>query len=269
MATVTSVNAPAPENPELVIRKLNNAITIFSVPFARMGVVPFGGRTTAVKLQDGSVWLAASHPLTPSTLQALAELGPIKHIVMLDAEHGMYTKQYHDAYPAAKLYFPARGIDSWRKKSWLPTDASQVFAYGAGCKPGEAVADPFEATTGGEIKSADFGKAFINEDIAFLHAPTRTLIEADLLLNLPPKEQYERSTKRASLPFLSAHMHPGTHLHQRFIYSLASKDKVGMKAAAEKVAAWDFDRIIPCHGDVIETGGKKAWLDTYAWFLEQ
>lgn len=35
-------------------------------------------------------------------------------------------------------------------------------------------------------------------------------------------------------------MQPGTHLHQRFIYSLASKDKVGMKAAAEKVAAWDF-----------------------------
>lgn len=27
------------------------------------------------------------------------------------------------------------------------------------------------------------------QDIAFLHAPTRTLIEADLLLNLPPKEQ--------------------------------------------------------------------------------
>lgn len=105
----------------------------------------------------------------------------------------MYTKQYHDgeqersrsrlqltriplavadqmspfslltAYPAAKLYFPARGIDSWRKKGWLPADESQVFAYGAGCKPGEAVADPFEATTRGEIKSADFGKAFINE----------------------------------------------------------------------------------------------------------
>jgi hypothetical protein len=37
-------------------------------------------------------------------------------------------------------------------------------------------------------------------------------------------------------------MQPGTHLHQRFIYSLASKDKVGMKAAAEKVAAWDFGK---------------------------
>lgn len=35
-------------------------------------------------------------------------------------------------------------------------------------------------------------------------------------------------------------MRPGTHFHQRFIYNLASKDKAGMKAAAERVAAWDF-----------------------------
>lgn len=35
-------------------------------------------------------------------------------------------------------------------------------------------------------------------------------------------------------------MRPGTRLHQRFIYSLASKDKEGMKAAAERVAGWDF-----------------------------
>lgn len=39
----------------------------------------------------------------------------------------------------------------------------------------------------------------IAQDIAFLHAPTRTLIEADLLLNLPPKEQV-----RTLVPFLES-----------------------------------------------------------------
>lgn len=104
--------------------------------------------------------------------------------------------------------------------------------------------------------------------------------------------QYAHSAKRESLPFLSDHAKPGTGLHQKFVHGLAAKDKEGMKAAAEKVAAWDFgqslprrldqlcrgtystrsntdssdpcfystrtDRIIPCHGDVIETGGKKG-----------
>jgi hypothetical protein len=30
------------------------------------------------------------------------------------------------------------------------------------------------------------------------------------------------------------------------------------------VESWDFDRIIPCHGDVVDTGGKEAWRSTFA-----
>jgi len=34
------------------------------------------------------------------------------------------------------------------------------------------------------------------------------------------------------------------------------------------VATWDFDRLIPCHGEVIETGAKTAWTSTYADLLQ-
>lgn len=40
-------------------------------------------------------------------------------------------------------------------------------------------------------------------------------------------------------------------------------------ASSKLVAAWDFDRMIPCHGDVMETGAKKAWTDTYADILSK
>lgn len=33
------------------------------------------------------------------------------------------------------------------------------------------------------------------------------------------------------------------------------------------VSAWDFDRLIPCHGDVIETGAKQVWLDAFKSFV--
>ncbi|GAA5876699.1 hypothetical protein JCM1840_000765 [Sporobolomyces johnsonii] len=263
MSTHTSTNAPAPPNPQLVIRKLNPSTTIFSVPFKRGGTVPFGGRSTAIKLQSGNVWLAASHPLCPATLETIASMGPVKHIVMLDAEHGMYLKTYFDAFPEARLYMPAGGVKKWKSKGILPENPSKYFSYG------EGYPDPFEAETGGEIKSADFGKAFINEDIAFYHAPTKTLIEADLLFNLPPTEQYSKTDERATIPFVSNLMRPGTSGHKRFLWYLGSKDRKEMGVQAKVVAGWDFDRVIPCHGDVIETGGKKAWLDTYADFLEQ
>lgn len=125
------------------------------------------------------------HPsLFPSSIVA----DPTEVFTQLDAEHNMYTKQYYDgkltsiastrkfgirssdnlvtfpaAYPAAKVYIPARATETWRKKGWIPSDGSKFFSFGAGSKPGEAVEDPFEESTGGEIKSADFGKAFINE----------------------------------------------------------------------------------------------------------
>jgi hypothetical protein len=40
-----------------------------------------------------------------------------------------------------------------------------------------------------------------------------------------------------------------------------------MSRDAKVVNEWDFDRIIPCHGDVIETGGKKAWQQVLGKFL--
>jgi hypothetical protein len=29
-----------------------------------------------------------------------------------------------------------------------------------------------------------------------------------------------------------------------------------------------MDRIIPCHGDVLESGGNEAWSSVYEWFLK-
>lgn len=258
---MTSTNAPSPPNPELVIRKLDSQVTTFSVPFKRLGLVPFGGRSTAVRLESGNVFLAASHPLCPETLETISAMGPVKHIVMLDAEHGMYTESYHKTFPEAKLYFPPGAVKKWKSKGLLSESSTNYFSYG------EGRSDPFEVDTNGEIKSADFTKAHLNEDIAFYHAPTKTLIEADLLMSLPPTEQYSKTNQKSTVPFLSNLMKPGSGAHQKMLWHLVSKDKQEMSRAAKEVAAWDFDRLIPCHGDVIETGGKKAWLDTYAHFL--
>jgi hypothetical protein len=41
-----------------------------------------------------------------------------------------------------------------------------------------------------------------------------------------------------------------------------------MSRDAKAVAGWNFDRIIPCHGEVIETGAKEKWLQTFAQFLK-
>jgi hypothetical protein len=51
------------------------------------------------------------------------------------------------------------------------------------------------------------------------------------------------------------------------MYYIASVDHSLMRRDAKRVAEWDIQRIIPCHGDVLDAGGNEAWSSTYAWFL--
>lgn len=126
---------------------------------------------------------------------------------------------------------------------------------------------------------------------AFVHLSSglQTIVVTDLLFNLPCNEQYSKTPngKPSSwIPFLdslSGRFQPKQKTHHNFLWTTStandlpsnekaqapnktlSTDERRKRFAkdAEAVAKWNFDRIIPCHGDTIETGGKQAWLDAY------
>jgi hypothetical protein len=53
-------------------------LTILPSPFTRYSIVPFGGRSTAIRMKDGGVWLLASTPLDDGTKSTLDNLGPVR-----------------------------------------------------------------------------------------------------------------------------------------------------------------------------------------------
>jgi hypothetical protein len=59
--------------------KIAPEVWTFSRPFARFyGLFPMGGRSTAIKLSDGRVWVIASTPLSEETKAAVDKLGPVR-----------------------------------------------------------------------------------------------------------------------------------------------------------------------------------------------
>lgn len=52
------------------------------------------------------------------------------------------------------------------------------------------------------------------------------------------------------------------------MYYIASVDYSLMRRDVKRVAELDIERIIPCHGDVINEGGLETWSSTYEWFLK-
>jgi len=239
---------------ELVIREVKAGIWTFSTPFSRAGIIPFGGRSTACKLSDGSVFLVASTKADDETLTKIREIGPVKYIVAPDYEHHLNLKDFHKAFPDAKVI----GVDGLEQK---PALAEVKFAGIYGKDP-EGTKYGFED----EI-SACYFSAFKNKDVAFCHKASKTLIEADLLFNLPPHEQYSKSKLSAVgwLPILS-YIAPFTATHRFFINQLVSDTEV-TKVHAKTVESWDFDTIIPCHGDVVGGNGKAAWQSVWDKFL--
>jgi hypothetical protein len=237
---------------ETVIREVAQNLWTFARPFARFNLVPVGGRSTAIKLSNSDVWILASTPLTDETKKTLDSLGPVRYIVAPNVAHNLFIGQYKKAYPDAKLI----GIpDLIEKKKAEELTFDGVYGKDpAGTKYG------YEP----EIEAVYFS-GFINKDIAFFHQASKTLIQADLLFNLPGTEQYSKSKSSAKIPIFGG-FSSSSYVHKKFVLS-GGKDKEAMKRDVAAVTAWDFTRIIPCHGDVIENDGKNAWREAFAAYL--
>ncbi|KAL0958115.1 hypothetical protein HGRIS_000284 [Hohenbuehelia grisea] len=96
---------------ETIIREVAKDVWTFSRPFSRFGIIPLGGRSTAIKMRDGGVWVLASTPLDSETKAKLNELGPTKYIVAADGVHHLYLSDFKKAYPDAKVIGPQMAVD--------------------------------------------------------------------------------------------------------------------------------------------------------------
>ncbi|TBU42310.1 hypothetical protein BD309DRAFT_866649 [Dichomitus squalens] len=233
----------------LVIREVAENVWTFSRPFTLLGLFPTGGRSTAIRLQSGDVWILASTPLDDETKQKLSELGKVKYILAGNAFHYLFLKDYKAAYPDAKLIGP----EALPKRKKIDFTLDAVYS----------ASNP-DAQFGYEDEVYYFS-SHANKDIAFLHKPSKTVIAADLLFNNPPNEQYSKS-KDSPNSFLLSGLVPTGRTMRLFIWQ-KEENKAGMVRDAKTVASWDFVRYIPCHGDVIEHGANEAWRSAWRNYL--
>ncbi|KAJ7054379.1 hypothetical protein C8F01DRAFT_488762 [Mycena amicta] len=218
---------------ELVIREVTPAITIFSKPFSFIGFLHLGGRSVAVKLTSGDVWVMASTPLTLDTKDTIDKMGPLKWIVASNASHHLYLGQFKEAYPEAKV-IGVKGLVEKKKKEGMTLDG----AYGV---------DAPETKYGFEEEiSACYFSGQKNEDVAFFHVASKTLMQADLLFNLPCTEQYSKTSWSGRVPIIG-NINPTTGLHSFFVNRLG-QDQAAMARDAKTVLDWAPERIIPSHG---------------------
>lgn len=201
-----------------------------------------GRIATVIELSSGGLLVHSPAELTPAFRRGLEELGEVRFVVSASKLHGhRYMEQYREAFPDVEL-FAAPGLDGRR------TDLTFDGLLGD-------VPDPRWAPDLDQV--AILGHRFMTE-IAFFHRPSRTVILGDVGYHIGEDAPLKT---RLMARVLGMYGRVGPPLDFRLTISNESTFRRSMR----DVLAWDFDRVIPGHGDVIETGGKQAVLDGFDW----
>jgi hypothetical protein len=226
-----------------VLRELAPDIWVVERPQRFYGL-PVGTRMTVLRLSDGALWLHAPVSLDAELRHALDVLGPVRFAVAPNRLHHLYAGEVRRFYPEARLWV-APGLE--RKRPDLEFEGIL----------GDEAPTPWR----GQVDQVFFrGRPYENE-VVFLHRASRTLLLCDLAFFFGPRA------------------HPATRLLMRLIRSydrfgpsrldpLLIRDREAARESLERILAWDFDRVVVAHGDdVLETGGRAALREGYAWLL--
>ncbi|KAI3335419.1 hypothetical protein F4824DRAFT_464739 [Ustulina deusta] len=276
--TVTMSEKLIPKNPSSVqvIRNVTPNVVTVSVPFLRFEKIPIGGRATIIKLTSGAIAVFSPVALTDEVKAKITELGGnVGYLIAGDLEHHIFLTQWKTEYPAAKLVGP-KGLPERRKAI---TNDPMIgheefdFLYDETNAHSATISDEFAADFEVELVNAH-----PNKEIVLFYKPEKVLVEADLMFNLPPTEQYskvpEAEKKGGGLLkkifyALNTTVGPAKG-HKRLLWyaiSNGAKDRPGFDESVKRIHAWDWTTLIPCHGDTIEGTAKETFAKIFDWHI--
>jgi len=267
---MTSKLVPADPSKSMVIRNVTPNIKTFSLPFSRFGTIKVGGRATLVKLTSGALAVFSPVALTPEVKEAVAGFGNnLKYIIAPDIEHHIFVSAWASAYEGVHLIGP-EGLPEKRLKNKEVSHVPFSTVFKAASKSTQRITEEFDADF-----EYEFVDAHPNKELVFYYKPDKTLIEADLLFNLPATEQYSKAgesgeTGAFTKLFGALQNTSGTAIWQKRVqwYLFSKGDRPSYNASLARIAGWDFERIIPCHGDVMEDNAKGIFLKVFEWHLQ-
>ena len=223
-----------------MLRRLADDVWVTERPQRFFGL-PVGARMTVIRLSGGRLLLHSPLPLDAALRVELDALGRVACAVAPNRLHHLYAGDVVRAYPEARLWV-APG---------LPEKRPDLVHAGV-------LGDEAPVEWRGELEQAFFrGRPYENE-VAFFHPATRTLILCDLAFNFGPRDAWPT---RVLMSLLRSYGKLGPSR----LDPLLIRDRAAASASLERILAWDFDRVIVAHGDVQESGGYPLMRDGYAW----
>lgn len=217
-----------------------------------------GCKAVVVKLNDGTLWVHAPVGLDAPLRSALADLGPVAHVVTPNTEHQKFAPEWVREFPSAQSW----ACPTLREKKpgiWQHSLEELLDA------PSGLTSQQPPSAWGGDIELCWVrdripltpGIPFFNE-VVFHHKPSKTLIVSDLWWAYPGSSaDVEGGDAIAEVPLSSRLWKKGMDRIYRPLYNNLMRTET-CTSSYETILGWGFEGIAPAHGEPIGEGGREV-----------
>ncbi len=185
-------------------------------------------RTTAIRLRTGELVVHSPGDLSDADAAALDALGPVRHLIAPNTFHHLFLGAAMARWPEASVWASA-ALRAKHPELDLPRTPSD---------------DPPFAD---ELVPFPMHGAPSMDETAFVHRPSGSLLVTDLLFHM-----LQGTTQGWLTPWVLRMTGTWDHLACSRVWTFSVKDRPAFHASVRALLDEPFDRLIPCHGPVIE-----------------
>ena len=187
---------------------------------------------TLVRLNSGAVVVHSTAPFSPEDVTFVRSVGTPAWMVEALLLHDTFAKEGRAAFPEATYLAP----EGFEKSAGVPTQPLL----------------PPPAEWADELEVVRLEGMPMYEEHLFFHRASRTLIVGDLLFHFhDPQTVYEKVMRRGVMGLTQ-------EASTNRVFAHMVRDRAAFQQSVQQVMAWDFERIVVGHGDVVERGGKRV-----------
>ncbi len=200
--------------------------------------------TTIVRLRSGGLVVLSPPAPDPATAAAISALGRVEALVAPNSFHYVFAAGQLASFPGAKLFL-------------APGLAERIPELPPATPLGEAAADLWA----GEIDQAIFGPVGAIAEVTFFHRSSATLMMTDLAFNMRTIDGVYQ-TVGWRLFGVPAAFGPSRTARLAFL-----RDADAARPYLQRIARWEFQRIVVAHGEPVETNAGSEFRRAFARYL--
>jgi hypothetical protein len=198
-----------------------------------------------VRLEGGGLWIWSPIALDDALAEALAALGPVRHLVEPNKLHHLPLADWVARYPDAQLH-PPPGLA--RKRRELPWQSE--------------LGDTAPAAWADRIDQVVVRGSWALEELFFFHRASSTLLVGDLIQRFDPESL---SGWRRWLMRLDGLVGPGGGAPRD--WRATCWNRRAARAGLERALAWQARRLVIAHGMLPGEDGGAALARAFRWLL--